>query len=57
MQPLHTINRDHAVTILDQGKGPRENTPHKRLSQKEERVEEFLKRLDVKLKRIDRGFV
>ena len=56
MELLNPMNRVRNLDMLDQENHLQEKKPHKRLSQKEERVEEFLKRLEMKLRREDRGF-
>jgi len=43
--------------MLEQGQESRKKRQYKRLSDKDERVKEFLKRLEVMLRRIDRRFV
>lgn len=57
MELSNLINRERALAMVNQGKGRQVKRPHKRLSQKEQRVEEFLRRLEVKFRRADRGLV
>ena len=54
MELSNTTQRDRAVHTGDEGKGADSGKFHKRLSQKEERVEELLRKLDVKLRKADR---
>lgn len=57
MELSNPIDRERALAMVNQGKGRQVKRPHKRLSQKEQRVEEFLRRLEVRFRRADRGLV
>ncbi len=54
MELSNTTQRDRAVHTGDEGKGADSGKFHKRLSQKEERVEELLRKLEVRLRKADR---
>ncbi len=55
MELSNFMNRDRVEGRANQGKGRHTRMVHKRLSQREQRIEEFLKRVEAKLRRADRG--